>query len=73
MGSRVEQFVDIYGVGTAQLRDCTECGDFTCDVMRVKIGAEWYRYGEGRPARGKGSTARPGHVNRKFTRRARSY
>jgi nicotinate phosphoribosyltransferase len=36
--------VDIYGVGTALLSNCTHCGtnnDFTADVVRVKLNGHW--------------------------------
>ncbi|HXT36494.1 MAG TPA: nicotinate phosphoribosyltransferase [Chloroflexota bacterium] len=36
--------VDIYGVGTALLSNCTHCGtnnDFTADVVRVKLNGDW--------------------------------
>ncbi|MDB5059967.1 MAG: Quinolinate phosphoribosyl transferase protein, partial [Chloroflexi bacterium] len=36
--------VDIYGVGTSLLSNCTHCGtnnDFTADVVRVKLDGRW--------------------------------
>lgn len=36
--------VDIYGVGTALLSNCAQCGtnnDFTADIVRVKLGDQW--------------------------------
>ncbi len=36
--------VDIYGVGTALLSNCSHCGtnnDFTADVVRVKLDGQW--------------------------------
>jgi nicotinate phosphoribosyltransferase len=36
--------VDVYGVGTALLSNCAECGtnnDFTADVVRVKVDSRW--------------------------------
>lgn len=37
--------VDIYGVGSSLLTNCTKCGtnnDFTADIVRVKVGGDWH-------------------------------
>jgi nicotinate phosphoribosyltransferase len=46
---RLKVPVDIYGVGTALLSNCTECGtnnDFTADVVRVKLDGRWVELGK---------------------------
>jgi len=37
--------VDIYGVGSSLLNNCTKCGmnnDYTADIVKVKIDNQWY-------------------------------